>query len=147
MNTVPMLRKSGILLPFLFWGLMLAGLSAGLTSCVGARFDQVALDNTTALSTQLPALMSKATGAFATHEAEAQSLLTKITDAYNHALSTKKNKDVAEQWRILRDDLVQPFITRWKESGKLSKAVVDVSTNQVKDALASITRAEKAKPK
>lgn len=144
MNTVPLLLKPKQLLPMLFWGLLLA---SGLSSCVGARFDQVALDNASGLSTQLPALMDKATSTYATHETEAQSLLTKVTEAYNHALSTKKNKDVAEQWRILRDDLVQPFMTRWKDKGKLDKDFINIAGKQVKDALASIARAEKAKPK
>ncbi len=43
--------------------------------------------------------------------------------------------------------MVQPFLNRWKEKGKLDKDFITPAAKQVKDALASIERAEKAKPR
>lgn len=147
MKTVTPFQKTGSWLPMLTWGILFTGLSVGLGSCVGARFDQVAVDNASMLGSKLPALMEKATKPYKDNEAEAQSLVAKVSDAYNHAAAAAKNKDVAEQWRLLRDDLVQPFINRWKEKSKLDKDFITPAVKQVNDALAAIERAEKSKPK
>lgn len=131
----------------LLLGITLAGFGAGLSSCASAQFSQAALDNSVSLGKDLPALMNKATKAYSENETEANALLAKVNDAYTLASSFKKNKDISEQWRILRDDLVQPFLTRWKEKGKLDKDFVKPAAEQVKSALAAIERAERAKPK
>lgn len=129
------------------WAIVLSGLLTGLSSCVAARFDQVALDNATGLGNTLPALMQKATGAYSQSETEVTAILKTLDDAHSRAAATKKNGDVAEQWRILRDDMVKPFFARWKEKNKLDKDFIKPAATQVKDALASIERAEKVKPK
>ncbi|MCC6460346.1 MAG: hypothetical protein IT260_07730 [Saprospiraceae bacterium] len=131
----------------LLLSITLAGFGAGLSSCASAQFSQTALDNSVSLGKDLPVLMNKATKAYSDNETEANALLAKVNDAYTLAASFKKNKDVAEQWRILRDDLVQPFLTRWKEKGKLDKDFIRPAAEQVKSALGAIERAEKAKPK
>lgn len=134
-------------LPTLLLGLFLGNMSLGLQSCASAKFDQKALDNVTMLAQKLPALMEKATKPYKDSESEATVLLKSISDAQAYAAGIKKNKEIAEQWRILRDDLVQPYLNRWKEKGKLDKDFVAPAVKQVKDALASIERAEKAKKK
>ncbi len=77
-----------------FFTLFLTGL---LVSCVGARFDQQALEYATSLGKELPALMEKATKPYAENETQASALSAKVNDACNHANALSKNKDVAEQ--------------------------------------------------
>lgn len=147
MKTVLQPFKASIWLSMLLWSVMLAGLTTGITSCVGARFDQTALENANMLSEKLPALMDKAIKPFKDNETEVNALIKSLNDAYDRANATKKNKEVAEQWRIVRDDMVKPFMDRWKEKGKLDKDFIKAATTQVKDSLAAIARAEKAKPR
>lgn len=130
-----------------FWAMATIGLSLSVAACVGARFDKPALDNATMLSDKVPALMEKATKSYNDNEADANGVLKSLDEACDHAAATKKNKEVAEQWRLVRDDMVKPFLTRWKEKGKLDKDFIKPAAIQVRDALAAIVRAEKAKPK
>jgi hypothetical protein len=130
--------------------LFILGLSLpmGLQSCVGLRSDPVSISNVADISKMLPDLLSKAaTSSFKDNESAVNGLTTKITNAYEHAKGIKKNNEIAEQWRVLRDELVQPFVINWKDKGKLDKDFVTQFVKQIKDALASIERAEKSKRK
>lgn len=61
------------------------------------------------------------------------------------AKNTPRNKDSAEQWRLLQDDIVKPFFDLWKDKGKLDADYVKISQGQVQRSLESIARAEKSK--
>jgi hypothetical protein len=117
----------------------------GFTSCVGLRYDAASLSAVTALSKSLPALMEKATKPYSASETEANALLSQLDNAISQAASLKKNQDAAEQWRLLKDDLVAPFLSNWKSKGKLDKDFVAEATKQVKASLAAIERTERAK--
>jgi hypothetical protein len=128
--------------------LLLLGFVASLSlpACVGVRFDGVALSNVTSIRNDLPTVLSTAaTKPYKDAEKDVTKVLDKIEKGYSHAQATKKNQDVAEQWRLLRDEMVQPFVTRWKEKGKLDKDFVGPAVKQVQDALAAIERTERAK--
>jgi hypothetical protein len=125
----------------LIWVLILVG----FVSCVGIRYDATSLTNVQQVATALPALMGKATKSFKDSEAEVTKLTGLLDQAQKHAAGLKKNQDVAEQWRILRDELVNPFVANWKEKGKLDKDFVTAATQQVTGALSAIERAERAK--
>ncbi len=125
----------------------LAALLALVASCTSARIDTVAIENAKNLAKNVPALMLKATKAYSENEPEVKAIVASLTAAYDRAAATPKNKEVTEQYRLLRDKMVQPFLDRWKEKGKLDKDFVKEATDQVKSAIASIIRAEESKPK
>lgn len=147
MKTILLSQRPAKWAPFFVLAIVLSGLMTGLSSCVGARFDQTALDYATTLGNQLPALMQKATASYTQHETEITAVLKSLDEAHSHAAATKKNGEIAKQWSILSDSLVKPFFARWKEKGKLDKDFIKPAATQVKDSLASIERAERAKPK
>lgn len=126
--------------------LFCVGTMTTLSSCVAA-YDAASVENLTNISTKLPKLMEKATEAYSKHEPAATSILSDIGKAATHAASLKKNKEVAESWKILQNDLVGPFFARWKESGKLDKDFIKEATMQVTKSLDAIKRAESAKKK
>lgn len=128
----------------LFVPLLLLGL---LTSCAGVRYDRVAWDNVNGIIHEVPTLLDHAAqDPYSKHETAVNKALEKINTGYTHAAATKKNQDVAEQWRVLRDEMVVPFVNRWKEKGgKLDKDFVTPATKQIKDALLAIERTESAK--
>jgi len=127
-------------------GLLCLGAMTALPSCL-AGYDAPSMQNLTNISDKLPALMGKATEAYSKHEADATSLLSDIGKAAAHSASLKKNKEVAESWKILQNDLVTPFFTRWKDKGKLDKDFIKEATMQVTKSLDAIKRAESAKKK
>lgn len=109
------------------------------------RFDAIGFDNISTIGTKLTDLMNKATGSY--NATAASSLLTEIDKAYEHAKSVKGNKSIAESWRILKTDMVAPFLDKWKTDGKLDKDFVKEAVAQVKKSITAITNAEKAKKK
>lgn len=147
MKTFLSSRMTVNVLPVFFWAIVLLGFTTVFTSCVGARFDQVALDNANTMGESVPALMMNATKSYSGFAAKVEEATAKINEAHKHALETPKNKEVAEMWRILRDDQVMPFFQRWKDKDKLDKDFVKPAAEQVKASLAAIERAERAKPK
>lgn len=127
-------------------GLLCAGAMTTFSSCV-ASFDAIGMENVTGISSKLPALMGKATETYGKHEADATTLLSDLGKAATHAASLKKNKEVADAWKILQNDLVAPFFARWKEKGKLDKDFIKEASMQVTKSLDAIKRAESAKKK
>lgn len=132
-------------LSFLF-ALSVATSLTTIPSCM-APFDAIGMENVTSIATKLPAVMEKATEAFSKHEDDVKSLTTDLEKAVSHAASLKRNKEVAESWRILSTDLVAPFLARWKEKGKLDKDFIKEAVAQVNKSLAAIKKAETAKKK
>lgn len=120
--------------------------AATMQSCT--KFDKVGLDNATNLSSDLSSLMSKASTSKYTANTEA---IKKVSDALasavQHAEGVKRNKEIASSWTTLQDDLVIPFLARWKEKGMLDKDVVRESTAQVSKSLDAIKKAELARKK
>ncbi len=117
-----------------------------MQSC-SAAFDQMGLDNITNIGGKLTDLMAKATEPFGKHEAAVKGILNDITKAADHAAGQKKNKNVADSWNLLKNDLVTPFFDRWKSKGVLDKDVVKESVGQVGKSLDAIKKAEMAKKK
>ncbi|MCA0238903.1 MAG: hypothetical protein LCH81_21195 [Bacteroidetes bacterium] len=127
-------------------GLSIAASAALLPACM-APYDAMGTEYVNSISTKLPALMNKATEAYSKHETEVSSLNSELDKVVAHAASMKKNKEVAESWRLLQTDLVAPFIARWKDKGKLDKDFIKEATMQVTKSLDAIKRAEAAKKK
>lgn len=113
-----------------------------------AKFDKTGLDNVTNLSTALSDLMGKAaTSKFSAQSDAIKKVSADLDKAVQYAAGKKKNKEVAEAWKTLQNDLVTPFLDRWKEKGMLDKDFVKESTAQVTKSLDAIKKAEMAKKK
>lgn len=130
----------------LIFGLFLLGSGLFLQSC-SPKYDMVAVENVTKLSASLPPLMEKAVGKYSDHEEAVQTALSDVNKAYERSFGTKKNGEIAEQWRIFRDDIAKPFFDKWKEKGKLDKDFIKEAAKQVKASLDAIEKAERAKKK
>ncbi len=117
------------------------------TPACAPKFDATGLNNITNIGTKLTDLMNKATGAYSGNSTAATSLLTEIDKAYEHAKAINGNKTIAESWKILKDELVAPFMEKWKTSGKLDKDFIKEAVAQVTKSVTAITNAEKAKRK
>jgi hypothetical protein len=142
-NLLPTLPFRPILLVL---GLLLASTATTLQSC-SPRFDAIGSQYVNTLASALPDLMGKATGSFADHKADVEKLLADVAQAATHAAAIKRNREVAESWKLLQNDLVAPFFNSWKDKGKLDKDFVKEASAQVKKSLAAIKRAEDGKRK
>jgi hypothetical protein len=127
-------------------GLLLFSAAGTLQSC-SPKFDKIGFQNISNLGTKLPELMNLATEPYSKHKDAATTLLGDLGKAYDHAKGVKGNKEIAESWRILKDELAGPFFARWQEKGKLDKDFVKESMAQVAKSVTAITNAEKAKRK
>jgi hypothetical protein len=132
--------------PLLF-GLLITTASATMLPSCMAPYDAMGTENVNSIATKLPALMGKATEAYTKNEAEVTSLTSDLDKAVAHAASMKKNKEVAESWRLLQTELVAPFLARWKDKGKLDKDFIKEATTQVTKSLDAIKKAEMGKKK
>jgi predicted RNase H-like nuclease len=123
-------------------------LSTPLTfqSC-SARYDLTSVSNVSNIAAKLPALMGKATGKYSDNESSVTSLMSDLTKAYEHSAGLKKNKEIANQWLIMKNELAQPFFDRWKDKGKLDNDFIKEAVKQVKGGMDAIEKAEKAKQK
>ena len=127
-------------------GFLLFSTTTTMQSC-SPQFDQMGLDNATNLGSKLTDLMAKAVEPFGKHSDAVSSLLSDLGKAADHASGQKRNKEIAEQWKLLTSDLATPFFNRWKEKGVLSKDVIKESVGQVGKSLDAIKKAELAKKK
>jgi hypothetical protein len=127
-------------------GFLLLSAAGTLQSC-SPKFDKIGFENISNLGTKLTDLMNLATEPYSKHKDTATTLLANLGKAYDHAKGVKGNKEIAESWRILKDELAGPFFARWQEKGKLDKDFVKESVAQVAKSVTAITNAEKAKKK
>jgi hypothetical protein len=132
--------------PFLFFFLLGFVVVTTTQSC-SPRFDPTGSDYAKTLGATASTLMAKATGEYSSNEKAANDFLAELGKAQEHAASIKRNKEIAQMWKILKDDLAAPFFNRWKEKGKLDKDFVKESITQVTKSFDSIKRAESAKKK
>ena len=138
------LKPNALLLTF---GLILFSASTLTMQSCSPGFDQIGLDNVTNIGSRMTELMGKATEPFGKHASAVTSLLGDLGKATEHAAGQKKNKEIAESWKILTNDLATPFFDRWKEKGILDKDFVKESVGQVGKSLDAIKKAEMAKKK
>ena len=131
----------------LFVALSLFTFASVTNMACAPKFDQTAVDNVSNLSTLLPDMMSKATGTFDSNSAVIQKASDALDKAVAHANATKGNKAIATSWNTLKNDLVAPFLARWKEKGKLEGPFIKEATAQVVKSLDAIKNAEKGKKK
>ncbi len=130
----------------LLFGLLLLGATSTMQSC--NKFDKVGLDNATNLATSLTDLMGKAaTSKFSANSDAIKNVTDALANAVKHAESVKKNKEIASSWTTLQNELVLPFLARWKDKGMLDKDVVKEATAQVTKSLEAIKKAELARKK
>jgi hypothetical protein len=137
--------RHGILSKLLVFAILLSTV-VSFQSC-SAGYDMISVQNVSNLATKIPALMGKATGNYSDNASSVTSLLKDIDSAYEHSKGLKKNKEIANQWLIFKNELAQPFFDRWKDKGKLDKDYVTEAVKQVKGGLDAIEKAEKAKKK
>ncbi len=117
-----------------------------LQSC-SAGYDAMGLQNVTNLSTRLIALMEKAaTSTSNSNKSEIEGVTADLNKAEQHAAAQKRNQEIANAWKILRTEQVEPFLLRWKD-GKLDKDFVKEATAQVRKSLDAIKKAEQGKSK
>lgn len=136
------LKPSAFLLAFGF--VLFSTTTLTMQSC-SAKFDQAGLDNVTNLGSKLTDMMGKATEPFGKHADAVSKILKDLDAATQHAAGQKKNKEIAESWKILTNDLAKPFFDRWKEKGILDKDFIKESVGQVGKSLDAIKKAEMAK--
>jgi len=127
-------------------GFVLFSTTTTMQSC-SPQFDQMGLDNVTNLGNKLTDLMAKAIEPFGNHSSAVSKLLEDLGKAADHAAGQKSNKEIANSWKTLKDELAAPFFNRWKEKGKLDKDVVKESVGQVGKSLDAIKKAELSKKK
>lgn len=130
----------------LAFGLVLFCTTTTMQSC-SPKFDQIGLDNITNLGSKLTDLMAKAIEPYGKHSDAVATLLGDLNKAAEHAAGQKGNKEIANSWKLLKDDLAVPFFNRWKDKGKLDKDVVKESVGQVGKSVDAIKKAELAKKK
>ncbi|MCB0528108.1 MAG: hypothetical protein KDC61_11445 [Saprospiraceae bacterium] len=136
--------KPGLLM--LCFGFVLVSAMTTFQACSPA-FDQAGLDNVTNLGSKLTDLMAKATEPYGKHEVAVNALRTELGLAAEHAASQKRNKEIAEAWMALKNELATPFFDRWKEKGLLNIEVIKESVGQVGKSIDAIKKAELAKRK
>lgn len=129
---------------FMF-GFLLLSTAATMQSC--NKFDKVGLDNATNLMASLSDLMGKATGKYASNSDAIKKVSDALSAAVQHAQARKNNKEIAASWKALQDELVNPFLARWKEKGMLDKDVVKEASAQVTSSLEAIKKAELSRKK
>jgi hypothetical protein len=127
---------------FLSFGLFLV-----TTPACSPKIDPVGIQNASNISTKLSELMNKANTAFGPNATAVSTLLTEINTAYEHAKSVKRNKEIAEAWRILKDETVTPFFDKWKKDGTLNPELVKESVTTATKSINAILNAEKSKRK
>ncbi len=127
-------------------GFLLFSTTTTLQSCAPV-YDALGVQNLTDLSKILPDLMGKAVKPFSENKDAVTQVMTKLNDTYTHAAAIKGNKEIAQSWKILKDEIATPFFDRWKEKGKLDKDFVAEATKQVTKSLEAIKKAEMSKKK
>ncbi|MFN0174071.1 MAG: hypothetical protein ACKVU0_05435 [Saprospiraceae bacterium] len=127
----------------LMFGLLLFTAAGTIQSC--NKFDKAGFDNAANLSSSLQELMSKATSKFSANSDAIKKVSDALANAVKHAESRKRNTEIAESWKTLQNELVNPFLARWKEKGMLDKDLVTESTAQVTKSLEAIKKAELAR--
>lgn len=131
-------------LTWLLCGFLLA---STMQSC-SPKFDKIGLDNCTNLMSSLSDLIGKsATSKYSANSDAIKKASDALDSAVKHAEGVKKNKEIAEAWKTLQNDLVTPFLTRWKEKGMLDKEVAKESAAQIAKSLEAIKKAEMSKKK
>jgi len=128
----------------LMFGFLLLGAASTMQSCT--KFDKLGLDNASNLAASLTELMSKAaTSKFSANSDGIKKVSDALNNAVKHAEGKKMNKAIAESWKTLQNELVTPFLARWKEKGMLDKDVVKIASEQVSKSLEAIKKAELAR--
>jgi hypothetical protein len=135
-------------------GIFLIFLTLTITGCALSvdRFDNLAYQNATSLKVDSLALMGKATQSYSTHEGSVEALKVSIEKAYEYANGRPKNREVAEQWELMKDpdnNLLGGFLVRWKDKDKLSDIFVDEAKKLISSGFDQIIGLEsgKIKPK
>jgi hemerythrin superfamily protein len=124
------------------------GLFISMSSMVCApRYDALGLQNATNLSSKTLELMGKATEPFTKNATAVTTLFGEITDAHTRATKVKKNTEIANSWKTLKDEILTPYFDNWKAKGKLDKDFVKESMKQVTASFDAIKNAEEAKRK
>jgi hypothetical protein len=140
MTLAPTLR------PYLGMAVMAFLLSFTLLSTTQcSRIDRLGLANVNGLLTALPDLVRKGNEPFSKHADAITKAQSDIEKACEHAKGRKRNKEVAESWRILKDEVSAPVFKNWKEKGKLDKDFAAASADQMAKMLQAILNAEKRK--
>lgn len=129
----------------LMFGFLLLGAASMTQSC--NRFDNVGLGNATNLATALSDLMAKATSKYSGHTEAINKVKDALSKAVSHAAGRKNNTEIATAWKTLQDELVTPFLDRWKDKETLDKDYVREATAQVSKSLEAIKKAELARKK
>ncbi len=129
------------------FAILLFFVSTTFQSCK-CPYSASAVETTQKLNKSVPELMEMAvTKKY--DDASANIVLVKndIESALNTAKSEKCRKEIAEMWRVFRDEQANPFFEQWKTKGKLDKDFVKNYAASVKKSLDAILRSEKAKKK
>lgn len=127
------------------FGLLLLGTASMTQSC--NRFDKEGYGNATNLATALTDLMAKATGKYSSHADAINKVKDALSKAVSHAAGRKNNAEIATAWKTLQDELVAPFLNRWKDKEMLDKDYVKEAAAQVNRSLEAIKKAELARKK
>jgi hypothetical protein len=110
------------------------------------KFDKTGLENASNLASSLTELMAKApTSKFSANSEAIKKVSDALTSAVSHAENKKNNQEIAGAWKTLQNELVTPFLSRWKEKGMLDADVVKFASAQVAKSLEAIKKAELAR--
>lgn len=138
--------QSRIWLPVIFLIIGLVCLGCATIS----TYSETAYQQATSLKVDSLALMGKATGPYAQHQAEVEALRLKLDKAYEYAKGLPKNEITARQWEILKDpngQLLGGFLARWQQKSTLSPDFIAEAQIDVRNAFDQIIKLESGKIK
>lgn len=133
-------------LPALAFVFALGTMTVGIQSCA-APCDATAVQLADDLTKSLPALIEKGTEEYSTHAAEVAKATQDLEAAHKRAMSSSKNKDLAEAYHILKTEIAVPYFAKWKGSKTVSSAFAKGTADAARASLKKISEAEKAKCK
>ena len=131
----------------IFFTLLLAIISTGCSPKVGL-YTQRAYENATSIKAQSLIIMDKATTPYSNNVAEIDRLVLAVEQAYQYSKGLPKNDLAAKQWEIIKDpsrNLLGGFLKRWKDKGKMGRAIVNASKGIVADSFDTIVKLEVGK--
>ena len=123
---------------------LVLGIALLFTGC-RSRFDPVGTDYATNFGSELVAAMNRGVEPYADHEKTVAQVRARLEKAYIHAAEQRYNQEIAQSWKLLRDEQVAPFFEQWKTKGRLSGEYVRETVRQVQKSLEAIRIAEAGK--
>jgi hypothetical protein len=128
---------------FHLWiGLML--LVTGCRTCKNA-YDAAYVNKAELIEIHAHHLFSRAHEPYSNYRYAAERLLKEL-ESINEHVAGKKNKELAYNWLLIRNEMAIPFIKRWREEGQLDRMFANEFDKQFRISVQTLIKQEHAKP-